>query len=76
MKAEMKRWGSWIRKKDVIMLSFSGYTKMNTCKRMECRTLKKNLKVDIHVKNTTKIGDKICLIQLENITDKDRDNEE
>jgi hypothetical protein len=76
MKAEMKRWGSWIRKKDVIMLSFSGYTEMNTCKRMECRTLKKNLKVDVHVKNTTKIGDKICLIQLENITDKDRDNEE
>jgi hypothetical protein len=26
--------------------------------------------VDVHVKNATKIGDKTCLIQLENTTDK------
>jgi hypothetical protein len=34
--------------------------------------LKNHLKVDIHihVKNATKIGDKTCLIQQENTTDK------
>jgi hypothetical protein len=32
--------------------------------------LKLDIRVHIHVKNATKIGNKTCLIQLENTTDK------
>jgi hypothetical protein len=58
------------------MLSFSGYAKMNTCKRMECRTLKKNLKVDVQVKKYNENWGQDMFDTMENITDKDRDNEE
>jgi hypothetical protein len=49
---------------------------MNTCKRMECRTLKKNLKVDVHVKKYNENWGQDMFDTMENITDKDRDNEE
>jgi molybdopterin converting factor small subunit len=39
LKKEKKRWTAWIRKKDVIMLSFRRYAKnAHVLKRMKCRT--------------------------------------